>query len=82
MSQYVCTAKNGAEIYEGDIVEDECGGVHQVEYSPEDFGFFTTQLLGSTPIYESPEWITKQCVRVLGNIWDNNLKDFIKEEEE
>lgn len=82
VSQYVCTAKNGEMIYEGDIVEDEFGDIYLVEYSSEDFGFLTAKFRVQKPIYRNPEWITKQLVRVIGNIWDSNLEDFKKEKEE
>ena len=82
VSQLVCINWKGHEIYEGDIVRNiDDYSIWHVAYSLNDMGF-TAALIKTGEFDESDEfemrWL-EDC-EVIGNIWDDRLKDFYDKE--
>ena len=67
--------KNGREIYEGDIVEEEPGYYFEVIWSVECVKF---KLQWRTKAIQYPEWNRGVNMTVIGNRWDN--PELLKEE--
>ena len=82
VSQLVCVADAGGEIYEGDYIQDEDNNIWLVEYSELSHAFVTTSQDGM-PVSEDSEWLESEpYISIIGNIWDNSLEDFQEEENE
>ena len=80
VGQLVCIA-NGEAIYEGDYIQDDNDVIWLIEYNNRSHAFVTVSQGGDFYIENDSEWISNDCVSVVGNRWDNNIKDLFKKEE-
>ncbi len=87
VSQMVCILDEGAEIYEGDLINDfEDNFTLRVEWDEEDMRYVATEvyLTDEGWVADGDSYPLGEIVEMppVGNIWDNEVKDFYEEDEE